>query len=79
MESIQRMFPQDSPLVALAQQGAEAMGQIVIAEPSAGNHQGEPSVDNWSVDRAKHARSEEASSASGNRCLAEGDAHRWIT
>jgi hypothetical protein len=41
MESIQRMVPQDSPLVALAQQGAEAMGQIIAAEPSADNHQGE--------------------------------------
>jgi hypothetical protein len=34
MESIQRMVPQDSPLVALAQQGNEAMGQIVATEPS---------------------------------------------
>jgi hypothetical protein len=36
MESIQHMVPQDSPLVALAQQGAAAMVQIVIAEPSMG-------------------------------------------
>jgi hypothetical protein len=42
MESIQRMVPQDSPIVALAQQGAEAMGQIVAAAPSAKNPQGDP-------------------------------------
>jgi hypothetical protein len=68
------MVPQDSPLIALAQQGAEAMGQIVVAEPSPNNHRGEPSVGNWSTDRVKRARSEEASSTSGFRCLADNDA-----
>jgi hypothetical protein len=40
MESIQQMVSQDSPLVALAQQGAEAVGHIIAAEQSTGNHQG---------------------------------------
>jgi hypothetical protein len=34
MESIQCMVPQDSLLVSLAQQGAEAVGQIVVVKPS---------------------------------------------
>jgi hypothetical protein len=55
MESIQCMVPQDSPLIALAQQGAEAVVQIVATEPSIGNHQGEPSVSNRSADRVKRA------------------------
>jgi hypothetical protein len=38
MESIQQMAPQGSPLVALAKQVAEAVGQIIVAEPSAGNY-----------------------------------------
>jgi hypothetical protein len=79
MESIQRMVPHDSPLVALAQQGDEAVGQIVVAEPSTENHRGEPSIGNRSTDRTKRARSEEASSANGNRCLGDNDARRWIT
>jgi hypothetical protein len=33
MESIQRMAPHDSPLVALSQQGAEAVSNIVVAVP----------------------------------------------
>jgi hypothetical protein len=37
MESIQRMVSQGSPLMALAQQGAEAVGQIVASELSTGN------------------------------------------
>jgi hypothetical protein len=53
MESIQCMVPQDSLLVALAQQGAKAVGQIVAAEPMVGNYQGEPSFGNWSDDWAK--------------------------
>jgi hypothetical protein len=55
MESIQCMVPQNSPLITLAQQGAEAVGQIVAAEPLAGNHRGEPSIGNWTADQAKHA------------------------
>jgi hypothetical protein len=53
MESIQHLVPQDSPLVALAQQGAEAVGHIVAAEPLAGNHRGEPG--NQSEDQTKRA------------------------
>jgi hypothetical protein len=34
IESIQRMIPQDSSLLALAQQRAKAVGQIIAAEPS---------------------------------------------
>jgi hypothetical protein len=65
--------------MALAQQGAEVVGQIIAVEPSTGNHRGEPSVDNRSADWVKHARSEEASSASVNRRLTNNDAHRQIT
>jgi hypothetical protein len=79
MESIQRMVPHDSPLVALAQQGDEAVGQIIVAEPSTENHRGEPSIGNRPADRTKRARSEEASSANGNRSLGDNDARRWIT
>jgi hypothetical protein len=79
MELIQRMVPQDFLLVALAQQGAEAVGQIVVAEPSAGHHRGEPFVGNRSKDRVKRARSEKASLVSGNRHLAKNDACRQIT
>jgi hypothetical protein len=49
------MVPQYSPLVALAQQGAEGVGQIIAAEPSANNHRGEPSIGNRFDDRAKRA------------------------
>jgi hypothetical protein len=49
------MVPQVSSLVALAQQGAEATGQIIEVEPSAGNQWGEPSVGNRFEDRAKHS------------------------
>jgi hypothetical protein len=76
METIQRMAPNGSPLVVLAQQGAEAVN-VVIIERSIGVPQREPFVgDN---DRAMHARSEAASSASPNRHLAEHDARWWIT
>jgi hypothetical protein len=61
------MVPQDSPLIALAQQGTEVVSQIVAAEPLVGNNQGEPSVGNRSADRVKFVRSEEASSSSGIR------------
>jgi hypothetical protein len=79
MESIQRMVPQDSHLVALAQQATKAVGQIVAAEPSVGNHQCEPSIGNRSNNLAKHAQREEGTSANDNRCLAEGVSHRRIT
>jgi hypothetical protein len=53
IESIQQMVPQDSPLIALAQQGVVPVGNIVVAAPSAKNHRGEPSGDNQSKDWAK--------------------------
>jgi hypothetical protein len=45
METIQRMPPEGSPLVALSHQGAE-VADLVIAERSIGNPQREPSVGN---------------------------------
>jgi hypothetical protein len=78
MESIQRMTPEGSPLVALAQQVAEVTN-IVVAQRSAGNPRGEPSVGNRSDDRGKRARSEATSSASDNCRLADNDAQQWIT
>jgi hypothetical protein len=45
MESIQRMTPEDSPLVALAQQGAE-VANVVVMLRSADNPRGEPSIGN---------------------------------
>jgi hypothetical protein len=78
IESIQWMTPEGSSLVALAQQGVEA-ANFVIAQRSADNLGGEPFVDNRSNDRAKRAQSETASSASGNRRLANNDVCRWIT
>jgi hypothetical protein len=79
MELIQHLAPQNSLLVALAQQGAKAVGQIITAKPSVRNHRGKPSVGNRFKDRVKCARSEEAYSASGNRHLAKANAHRRIT
>jgi hypothetical protein len=76
METIQCMAPDGSPLVLLAQQGAEA-ANLVVAEKSVGIPRREPSV--GLNDRARHARSEAASSASPNRYLAENDARRCIT
>jgi hypothetical protein len=78
MESIHRMAPEGSPLVALAQQGAEVTN-FVIAQRLAGNPRGEPSVSNRSNDRVKRARSETTSSASGNHRLANNDVRWWIT
>jgi hypothetical protein len=75
MVSIQRMAHKGFPLVALAQQGAEVV-DLVIAERSTGNPWREPSVDN---DQVRRARSDASSSASGNHCLADNDARRWIT
>jgi hypothetical protein len=79
MESIQRMAPKGSPIVALAQQGVEVANHVIVAERSANNHQVQPSIGNQSNDRAKSARSEAASSVSGNRCLADNDAQWRIT
>jgi hypothetical protein len=45
IKSIQRMAPEDSPLVALAQQGVKAVN-FVVAQRSVGNPRGEPSVGN---------------------------------
>jgi hypothetical protein len=71
METIQRMTPDGSPLVLLAQQGAEAANLVVAEKPtgiprreSSGGHN----------DRARRARSEVASSFSPNRLLAGNDA-----
>jgi hypothetical protein len=76
METIQRMAPDGSPLAVLAQQGAEA-ANFVITKKSAAIPRREPSVgDN---DRARHARSEVASSASLNHRLSKHDARRHIT
>jgi hypothetical protein len=55
------------------------VANVVVAQRSASNPRGEPSVDNRSNDRGKRARSEAASSASGNRRLADNDARQWIT
>jgi hypothetical protein len=78
IESIQRMTPKGSPLVALAQQGAK-VANVIVAQRSVDNPRGEPSVSNLSNDRGKGVRSEAASSASGNRHLADNDARRRIT
>jgi hypothetical protein len=73
METIQCMARDGSPLAVLAQQGAEA-ANLIITEKSSSVPRREPSVsDN---DRARHARSEVASSASPNHRLSEHDA-RW--
>jgi hypothetical protein len=71
METIQRMAPDGSTLVALAQQGTEVVN-LIITEKSAGVPQREPSAGN--NDRARRARSEAASSASPNHRLSEHDA-----
>jgi hypothetical protein len=78
MESIQCMNPEGSPLVALAQQVAEAANYAIV-ERLAGNPRGEPSIGNRSNDQAKRARSEAASSAIDNSRLADNDACRRIT
>jgi hypothetical protein len=73
IEIIQRMTPDGSPLALLAQQGAEAVNHVV-AKKSTGVPRGEPSAGR--NNRAGHAKSEAASSASPNRHLSEHDA-RW--
>jgi hypothetical protein len=70
------MAPNGSPLATLAQQGAEA-ANLIIVEKSADVPQREPSIDD--NDRARHARSEVASSASPNHHLSEHDARQQIT
>jgi hypothetical protein len=52
METIQCMTPDGSPLVVLAQQGAEA-ANLIIVEMSAGVPRREPSIGD--KDRARHA------------------------
>jgi hypothetical protein len=76
METIQRMSPDGSPLTLLTQQGAEATN-LIVAEKSTSRPRREPSTGH--NDRARHARSEAASSASPNRHLAENDTRRRIT
>jgi hypothetical protein len=76
METIQRMTPDDSPLLVLTQQGAEA-ANLIIAEKSAGIPRREPSVNG--NDRARRDQTEAASSTSPNRRLSEHDARRRIT
>jgi hypothetical protein len=75
MEAIQRMTSDGSPLALLAQQGVEAVNHVV-AEKSASRLQRESSVGH--NDRARHARSEAASSASPNQHLAENNACQRI-
>jgi hypothetical protein len=75
MKTIECMATEGSPLVALAQQGAEA-ADLIISERSAGNLGREPSVGN---DRARRAQSEAASLASGDRRLADNDPQQRIT
>jgi hypothetical protein len=72
------MVPEGSPLVALAQQGAEVMNDVV-AQRSADNPRGESFVGNRSNDWGKRSRSETTLSVSGNRRLADNDARWWIT
>jgi hypothetical protein len=76
MKTIQRMVPDGSPLALLAQQGTKA-ANLVVAEKSASGPQREPSTGH--NDRARHARSEAAFSASPNWHLAEKDVRRRIT
>jgi hypothetical protein len=78
MESIQWMTLEGSPLIALAQQGAE-VANVVVAQRSVDNPQGEPSIGNRSNDWGKRARSKVATSISDNHRLADNDTWRWIT
>jgi hypothetical protein len=68
------MVPPDSPLIALAQQGVEAAGNIAAVAPTVRNP-----GSNQSNDQTERARSEAAASASGNRRLVDKDARRQIT
>jgi hypothetical protein len=79
MESIQRMVPEGSPLISLAQQGAEAAGHVVAPAQSAGNQRGETSIGNRSDDQAKHPQSHKESLPSGNRNMVDNDTCWRIT
>jgi hypothetical protein len=46
MEPIQCIALEGSPHVALSQQGAKVIGQVIVAECSIGHHRGEPSIGN---------------------------------
>jgi hypothetical protein len=72
------MAPEASPLVSLAQQGAEAANYI-IAERLVGNPRRDSSADNRSNNWMRRAQSEAASLASNNCHLADNDAQRRIT
>jgi hypothetical protein len=76
METIQHMTPDGSLLAVLAQQGVEATN-LIVAEKSAGVPRKKPSGGH--NDRARRAQSEDVSSASPNRHLAENDVCRYIT
>jgi hypothetical protein len=76
LELIQRMAPEGSPLIALAQHGAEA-ANLVVAERSADNPPREPSIGN--KDQARWDRVEAVSWVSGNHRLADNDAQCRIT
>jgi hypothetical protein len=73
IETIQHMTPDGSPLALLAQQGVETVN-LIVAEKSTVVPWGEPSVGR--NDRAGHAWSEAASSASPRRHLSEHDVRR---
>jgi hypothetical protein len=73
MESIQRMTPEGSPLIALAQQGAK-VANVIMAQQSVDNPRRESSIGNRLDDRGKRARSEAAASARGNHHLADNNA-----
>jgi hypothetical protein len=79
IELIQRMAPEGSPLLALAQQEADAANHVIAGERSTGNHRGEPSIGNRSDRRAKRAQSEAASLTSDNHRLADNDVCQRIT
>jgi hypothetical protein len=70
------MAPEGSPLIALAQQGAE-LANLVVTGRSTDNPPHEPFVDNQSW--ARRTRSEAASSVSVNRRLADNNAQHRIT
>jgi hypothetical protein len=78
MESFQWMTPKGSPLIAMAQQGAKVVN-VIVAQRSANNPRGEPSVGNRSIDRGERVQSEAPSSASGNRRLTNNDVRQRIT
>jgi hypothetical protein len=68
------MAPKGSPFITVAQQEVEATN-LVVVERSASNPPREFFVGNQ--DRARRARSEAASSVSGNHRLTDNDARLW--